>query len=336
MQKVYQTYNILEDQQLIEQGIMPDIQKAFTGEFVTTCPISYDPMQTDLDYVGPIQITQASMYPVKEQDGTIREVVVIHENITERVQAEKEMAHNHQMLVALSQGAQEIQRARSIETVYLAIMEVAASMKLDAILFLLSEDKKHLIVSKMTLKSKLVRAAEKLTGLSAQGYQIPIKPGGFFDTIIQERKTVYSHYEITPFTEVLPKSLHWLSDKLADLLQWDQSINAPLTAGEKVIGVLTFVSSDLNQSDQTAISIFANQVAIAIENIQLYEQVINDANQLEKRIQDRTKQYQAIIDMTADREIRMRELKGVIKALRSQLAAAGLEPVADDPLAADM
>ncbi len=41
---------------------------------------------------------------------------------------------------------------------------------------------------------------------------------------------------------------------------------------------------------------------------------------------------QIVVNATAGREVRMAELKKVIKKLRAQLMEAGLEPVANDPL----
>jgi hypothetical protein len=57
---------------------------------------------------------------------------------------------------------------------------------------------------------------------------------------------------------------------------------------------------------------------------------------LEKRVQERTAELQRFVDLAAGREIRMAELKNVIKQLRAQLQVAGMVPVADDPLAAGM
>jgi hypothetical protein len=39
-----------------------------------------------------------------------------------------------------------------------------------------------------------------------------------------------------------------------------------------------------------------------------------------------------MIDAMTGREVRMAELKNVIRALRAQLEDAGLSPIADDPL----
>jgi PAS domain S-box-containing protein len=74
------------------------------------------------------------------------------------------------------------------------------------------------------------------------------------------------------------------------------------------------------------------RVEAEAERQRLLDKVIADANELERRVQERTEAYQKIIDLTADREVRMSDLKKVIKKLRAQLEQAGLEPVAIDPL----
>ena len=53
---------------------------------------------------------------------------------------------------------------------------------------------------------------------------------------------------------------------------------------------------------------------------------------LEKRIRERTAELQGFVNLMAGREVRMAELKSLIKLLRAQLQAAGLKPAADDPL----
>ncbi len=55
--------------------------------------------------------------------------------------------------------------------------------------------------------------------------------------------------------------------------------------------------------------------------------------ELEERVRERTEELRAMVDAMAGREIRMAELKEIIRTLRNQLHRAGLQPVADDPLA---
>ena len=85
-------YNILEDQQLIAKGIMPYIKKAFAGEATEIPPVLYDPNQTIPNltvHEDPRRWVRAFIYPVKDQAGNIRKVVLMHEDITARKQAEE-------------------------------------------------------------------------------------------------------------------------------------------------------------------------------------------------------------------------------------------------------
>lgn len=114
VQQVYQSYNILDDHQLVAQGIMADIQKGFAGEYAETGPIKYDPSQTDSDYVGPARWLQAFIYPVKDGDEKIHEVVVMHADVTERVQAEQSLqeseATNRALLEAIPDAIFQLDR----------------------------------------------------------------------------------------------------------------------------------------------------------------------------------------------------------------------------------
>ena len=123
---------------------------------------------------------------------------------------------------------------------------------------------------------------------------------------------------------------------------WGQSdriyswVGLPLIARDEVIGFLTldsFQEDFVYTEEHVGLAMsFATQAAQAIYNARLYERVIADANDLEKRVQQRTAELGDFVELTADREIRMIELKEVIKKLRTQLINAGQTPVADDPL----
>ena len=82
-------YNLLEDQQLIERGVMPYIKQGFAGEPTLIPPIMYDPDETSpgvTDYEDSRRWVRALIYPVKDETGNIREITLIHEDITERAE----------------------------------------------------------------------------------------------------------------------------------------------------------------------------------------------------------------------------------------------------------
>lgn len=61
---------------------------------------------------------------------------------------------------------------------------------------------------------------------------------------------------------------------------------------------------------------------------------ITGRKQLEQKLARQVEEQRRLVNAMAGRELRMIELKEVIRQLRAQLEAAGLSPVADDPLAA--
>lgn len=94
-------YNILQDQQLVEKGIMPYIKKAFEGEGVAIPAVRYELHKTVPEAVSdPTKEhwVQAYMYPVKDRDGNIRELVIVHEDITERQNLETQLAARAEQL----------------------------------------------------------------------------------------------------------------------------------------------------------------------------------------------------------------------------------------------
>jgi PAS domain S-box-containing protein len=94
-------YNLLEDQQLVDKGIMPYIHKGFAGEPTPIPPVEYDPNET-IPGIAPHEDfkrwVRAFIYPVKDEAENIREVTLIHEDITEQKRAEEALRRSEERL----------------------------------------------------------------------------------------------------------------------------------------------------------------------------------------------------------------------------------------------
>ena len=86
-------YNVLEDPQLEEKGIAPLLRRAFAGEPVELPAILYDPEETIPERSSnpePARWVRAFAFPVIDAAGGLREVVLMHEDITARRRAEEQ------------------------------------------------------------------------------------------------------------------------------------------------------------------------------------------------------------------------------------------------------
>jgi PAS domain S-box-containing protein len=83
-------YNILEDPQLIANGVTPYLRRAFAGEATEIPETAYVPDRGE--FKGQERWVQARVYPVKDEAGMVTEVVLVHEDITARRHVEAERA----------------------------------------------------------------------------------------------------------------------------------------------------------------------------------------------------------------------------------------------------
>jgi len=83
-------YNVLRDEQLAEQSVMPYIEQGFGGQAASIPPIRYVP-ERSIPGVSEVseRWVQSYIYPVKSETGEILEVVLTHEDITDRMRAEE-------------------------------------------------------------------------------------------------------------------------------------------------------------------------------------------------------------------------------------------------------
>lgn len=83
-------YNVLRDPQLIESGIADLLARAFQGESVRIPVGRYD--VAALAGSGPVRWVSAKAHPIMDEAGNIVEVMLMHEDITEKREAENALA----------------------------------------------------------------------------------------------------------------------------------------------------------------------------------------------------------------------------------------------------
>lgn len=89
-------YNVLNDPQLVAKGVMPYIEAGFAGNTVNTPPVLYDPAEIGKE--GRPRWVEALIYCVKDDLEQIHEVVLVLQDVTERIEAEAALRDNEERI----------------------------------------------------------------------------------------------------------------------------------------------------------------------------------------------------------------------------------------------
>ncbi len=110
-------YNVLEDQQLEQLGVLPQLRRVFAGESAEFPVHAYDKSRNadvpNRSAAGDQMWLRAVAYPVLAQDGQVLEVVVVQEDVTSRKQSEDQQAAYQMRLEAeVQQRTAELHHAK--------------------------------------------------------------------------------------------------------------------------------------------------------------------------------------------------------------------------------
>jgi PAS domain S-box-containing protein len=101
-------YNVLQDSQLVQKGIMPYIEQGFAGKATAVPAVRYEP-DASIPSVSDVahRWVQAFIYPVRDADEAIQEVVLVHEDITDQREAEEERRRAEEKYRSIFENAVE-------------------------------------------------------------------------------------------------------------------------------------------------------------------------------------------------------------------------------------
>jgi signal transduction histidine kinase len=200
-------------------------------------------------------------------------------DITEQKRAEEELrqsraeiVQNHRRLLALSQSAQAVQRAKSRDEVYRIIGDEVNKLGFQVIVLRTTAQPSCLAVSYWTFESALLHVVEKVVGQSTQEVHIWLDPDEALQRVMSQGESVFFEDTAQRIGRGLPSLGRAIVKRVVAILEIDRCIYAPIEIGGNATGILVVAGRDLDENDVPAVAILANQAGIAIENLELLEE----------------------------------------------------------------
>jgi PAS domain S-box-containing protein len=111
---ILRDYNVLTDPQLVDSGVQACLRRALAGESVEIPAIRYDVGQLEGGVAHTRWVT-ARAHPIKDDSGAVIEVMLMHEDITDRIEAEDALRVREERFRSLVMATSQIVWTNSAE-----------------------------------------------------------------------------------------------------------------------------------------------------------------------------------------------------------------------------
>jgi PAS domain S-box-containing protein len=211
---------------------------------------------------------------IRDSDGQIAYYEGSLENISKRRQTDE-------LLQGLNLAALGMETALTDEEVFTAAGEELKNLGFTSAVLLKDESGSRLVLRYLGTESRALEAAERLVGISYRGISFPI------DAVPRLRdamlgKAIFGDWDLESVRQALPVAAKPLASQIQKLMALSRAITVPLIVEDEVIGLLSVQSNDLTQENVPAITAFANQMAAALRKANLFRELQDSLEKLQR------------------------------------------------------
>jgi PAS domain S-box-containing protein len=186
-----------------------------------------------------------------------------------------QLARSTALIAALSRVAAHIETTRDPGQLLETLGAELKQLGMICVIMLLDPDTRDLIVHYTSIEAPVVALIEQSIGQKVCGMHLPRERLPHFDDLVEHRRA-HVLSDVTPIVAgLLPGLMSGVTERVVQLGMPPgvPMICLPLTIGQRVLGVLGIWGTDLREDDVPAALVFTGQVASAIENARLFEQI---------------------------------------------------------------
>ena len=212
-------------------------------------------------------------------------------------QLETERIYHQKLLETLAEAAEEVHLADDAQGVYRALDEEVNRLGNQVYILELSRDGTELFLPYFNLHPDAIQFIESATGEPLANYREKFSKDGVISELIKSEATTFLDDASQLLSEVIAMPDPNIVQGIINVLHITSGIVAPLHSQGKISGFLAFTGKNLTSADIPAVTTFANQTSIALENVKLMAELKKRADallkahdELEMRVQERTRE----------------------------------------------
>ncbi len=234
----------------------------------------------DTNLQRELEETRQTIHSLQAQLDTAGEQIsVLTQELDRRVdERTADLTHTNLLLTALSHVAASIERTVDPQHLMTTLGNQLNRLDITYYIALLERESKTLVIRYASIKLKAVTQVERLIGYKIRDFRIPHTRFSFYDDLIEKKHPVF-----IPESDVMDMLMAMIPDvvrplgkqvlHLVGLKSGVTHIDLPLVIEGRAMGVLALWGKYLRQDDIPTLSIFAGQVAGALEMTRLHKQI---------------------------------------------------------------
>ncbi len=202
-------------------------------------------------------------------------IAKIHLLETERNQS-SQLSHANALIESLSRVSATIKHGVDTKTVMSTIGMELELQKIHSLVALKSNSIENLTLAYSSVQANILALIKKIGGGKTKDLVAPIDTLPTIREVISSQQALYIEDPDDVLLQIIPTALKPAVKKLSEAILFTKDTKAiltPLVVEQNSIGVLCLWGEGLKKIDVQAASIFGGQVAIAIENANLLQEV---------------------------------------------------------------
>lgn len=272
-------YNVFKDNVVQDLNLLDDVRRAFHGETVTVTD-TYDPGKVrGFDLPSKPLFLRTTFTPIMGRSGNVNHVLVLHEDITERSRAERQLRDRSQKVWALLEAYSDLTSTLDPQEVLSRVSRLAVKALPSAkfggfFLYEPETDSLHMVHA---------------IGFRDISPDLTLPRGsGIAGRVFDEGKAVHlpDPEAVATTASGLPREQRAVWDTLCGGEEPQAALGVPLMARNRCIGVLVLITTDpqkrFTEYDAKLLEAFADHAAAAIDNAYLYEALVRKSSELEE------------------------------------------------------